>query len=338
MLRARTTRAPACADVGCRRASTVTDDKPACVVWLVLLFIGSVALAQAQSPPTAGRDVIRYSRRGADTCLSCHEDEHAKAIFQTAHGNPSNPRSPFGDGQLQCESCHGPGGAHAARVRRGRERPPTIRFGAASTTPIEVQNGKCLACHNLEVGPGWHAGPHDTTQVACADCHAVHSARDPMLTTELQPQACYRCHVLERAEALRPFAHPLHEGKMDCSACHSPHRSSAEYALARDTVNETCYQCHADKRGPFLWEHAPVAEDCTLCHAPHGSNQPGMLTLRAPLLCQTCHAEQGHPSVAEGIQGLAGATPSRFLLGQNCSNCHPQVHGSNHPSGARLMR
>jgi hypothetical protein len=26
------------------------------------------------------------------------------------------------------------------------------------------------------------------------------------------------------------------------------------------------------------------------------------------------------------------------LLGRNCMNCHPKIHGSNHPSGARLTR
>ena len=32
---------------------------------------------------------------------------------------------------------------------------------------------------------------------------------------------------------------------------------------------------------------------------------------------------------------------SRFLLGSmggSCLNCHSQVHGSNHPSGVKLMR
>jgi len=28
----------------------------------------------------------------------------------------------------------------------------------------------------------------------------------------------------------------------------------------------------------------------------------------------------------------------RFVVGQNCSNCHTQVHGSNHPSGINLLR
>jgi hypothetical protein len=36
--------------------------------------------------------------------------------------------------------------------------------------------------------------------------------------------------------------------------------------------------------------------------------------------------------------GLPGGAPSQFMLGQNCMNCHTQSHGSNHPSGSRLMR
>lgn len=279
-----------------------------------------------------------YSRRGADTCLSCHENERAYAIFATAHGNPGDPHSPFGAGQLQCEACHGPGGAHAARVRRGRQRPPVIRFGAGSATPVVEQNAQCLACHEIRIGTSWHPGAHAASEVACADCHSVHSEHDAVVAAPTQPDVCYNCHVIERAQELRPFVHPLHEGKMACDSCHEPHGSSAEFALAGNTVNDTCYQCHADKRGPYLWEHAPVAEDCTLCHAAHGSNQPGMLTMRAPLLCQTCHAEQGHPSIAEAPDGLAGGTASPFLLGQSCLNCHSQIHGSNHPSGSRLMR
>jgi len=283
-------------------------------------------------------DVPPYSRRGADTCLSCHEDTASHAIFAGRHGNPASDRSPFGDGQLQCEACHGPGGEHAARVRRGQTRPPVIRFGKDSGTPVAQQNAQCLGCHEIDVGADWHAGVHVAENVACADCHALHAASDPVLATATQPDVCYGCHTLERSEAVRPFAHPLHEGKMDCSDCHRPHGSSAEFALARDTVNDTCFACHADKRGPFLWEHAPVAEDCSLCHVPHGANQPAMLRLRVPGLCQTCHAEQGHPSLAEGPNALAEGIASRFLLAQGCLNCHTQIHGSNHPSGGRLMR
>lgn len=279
-----------------------------------------------------------YSRKGADTCIACHDDGVTFAVFRTPHGDPNDQRSPFGHGQLQCEACHGPGDAHSARVRRGQERPPVIRFSPDSPSAKQVQNEMCLGCHAGDVGAGWHAGPHDSDDVACADCHVSHAARDDVLQTATQPQVCFGCHQLQRSETLKAFAHPFFEGKMECSGCHSPHGETTALQLVRQTVNDTCYQCHAEKRGPFLWEHAPVSEDCSLCHAPHGSNHAGMLTSRAPLLCQGCHSQSGHPSIAQDADGLAPVAPSQFLLGQSCMNCHSQVHGSNHPSGAKLMR
>lgn len=295
------------------------------------------ALSQ-DAPAAAGGEEPKYSRSGADTCLNCHDDQVVLAIFRTKHAVPSDARSPFGHGQLQCEACHGPGGNHTGRVRRGEERPPMIRFGADKPTPVAVQNGMCLACHQADVAFGWHGGPHDDNQVACADCHDLHVARDPVLNTSTQPEVCFNCHQLKRTASLKPYAHPLQEGKMACTGCHSPHGATTESQLVRQTLNETCFQCHAEKRGPFLWEHAPAAEDCSLCHDPHGSNHPGMLSRRAPLLCQSCHSQAGHPSFAHEADGLADGTPSRYVLGQSCLNCHTQVHGSNHPSGSRLMR
>lgn len=279
-----------------------------------------------------------YSRDGADTCLACHEDATTLALFRGKHAVPSDPHGPFGHGQLQCEACHGPGDDHSGRVRRGDERPPVIRFGSQAGDDVAVQNDMCMNCHAPDVGMGWHGGAHDNGEVACADCHESHAASDPVLQADTQPEVCFDCHQLQRSETLKAYAHPVFEEKMSCGGCHSPHGESTDGQLLRQTVNDTCFQCHAEKRGPYLWEHAPVPEDCGNCHAPHGSNHPGMLTQRAPLLCQSCHAQAGHPSIAQDADGLASGMPSQFLLGQSCMNCHTQVHGSNHPSGSRLMR
>ena len=120
---------------------------------------------------------------------------------------------------------------------------------------------------------------------------------------------------------------------MTCVDCHSAHGSMSENALINPTVNDTCYSCHAEKRGPFLWEHAPVTENCVTCHNPHGSVNESLVKQRAPQLCQQCHANDGHASrvVAEsGIDAFGG--------GKSCLNCHSQIHGSNHPSGSLLQR
>jgi DmsE family decaheme c-type cytochrome len=312
--------------------ASITRSVAALVLCVALTSVGG-----AQTSDDADEDVS-YSRKGADSCIACHDDAVTLAVFKTKHAVPTDSRSPFGHGQLQCEACHGPGGSHAGRVRRGQERPPVIEFGSSESTPIDVQNGACLDCHTGDVAFGWHGGPHDNNEVSCADCHTSHASKDTVLQVATQPEVCFDCHQAQRSDTLKAFSHPFFEGKMGCSGCHSPHGETTALQFARQTLNDTCYECHAEKRGPYLWEHAPVSEDCGLCHAPHGSNHPGMLTKRAPLLCQSCHSQSGHPSIAQDDGGLATGTPSQFLLGQSCLNCHEQVHGSNHPSGSKLMR
>ncbi len=304
----------------------------------LLLAVGVGLLASVSWAQSAADAEVEYSRRGADTCIGCHDNPATMAVFRTKHAVPTDSRSPFGAGQLQCEACHGPGGNHAGRVRRGEERPPVIRFGTGTEAPISVQNGMCQACHNGDTGFAWHGSEHDINEIACADCHQVHIAHDPVLETSSQPAVCFECHQQQHSQSLKAYSHPFDEGKMDCSGCHNPHGNRTELLFARQTLNDTCFECHAEKRGPFLWEHAPVVEDCTNCHDPHGSNNPGMLSLRGPMLCQSCHSQAEHQSFANGPDGLADGTASRFLLGRNCLNCHTQVHGSNHPSGAKLMR
>lgn len=305
---------------------------------LVTLAI-AVAFTAALPVQTADAQDAGYSREGADTCIACHDDDATLALFRGAHAVPTDPDGPFGHGQLQCEACHGPGGEHSARVRRGQERPQiTVHFGADTQTTVEAQNDVCEGCHSANLGAGWHASGHDFNDVACADCHTSHAASDPVLGTATQPEVCFDCHQEQRMQFLKAYAHPLRQGKMDCAGCHSTHGEAGDWQFARQTLNQTCFDCHAEKRGPYLWEHAPVAEDCGNCHNPHGSNHPGMLTMRGPMLCQGCHAQEGHPSVPGDGDGLPSGMPSQFLLGQNCQNCHTQAHGSNHPSGSRLMR
>lgn len=300
-----------------------------------LLILILPAISTAQSDEDAAPE---YSRSGADTCIACHGDEHVLAIFKTKHAVPTDSRGPFGQGQLQCEACHGPGGNHAGRVRRGQERPAMPYFAEGSTATIAEENGQCLDCHENAQGLAWHSGPHGGADVACIDCHNSHEAADPVLHTATQPEVCADCHQSQQVKSMKAFAHPMREGKMDCSSCHAVHGDVVASSLVRETVNDTCFQCHAETRGPYLWEHAPVSEDCTNCHEPHGSNHPGQLVRRGPLLCQSCHSQAGHPSVALQTDGLPSGMPSNLLLGQNCMNCHSQVHGSNHPSGSKLMR
>lgn len=306
-------------------------------IWL--LALGLLLLGLGPSATAAEQAAAHYTRKGADTCIRCH-DQDSKfpvfSIFKTKHASTTDPRSPFA--QLQCETCHGPGSNHARRLRLDEKRPYIRDFGPRSKTPVSEQNAVCLRCHENKARVGWQGSPHARNDVACADCHRIHAAHDPVFRPATQTQVCVSCHPRIRAALYEQSSHPLRDGKMSCTDCHQPHNSSNDHLLKGQSPNEVCYDCHAEKRGPFLWEHAPVAEDCTQCHKPHGSIQPALLTLRPPLLCQQCHSPADHPSFAQDATGLPSGMPSGFLLANSCLNCHSQIHGSNSPSGARLMR
>ena len=104
--------------------------------------------------------------------------------------------------------------------------------------------------------------------------------------------------------------------------------------LKEATVNETCYQCHTEKRGPFLWEHEPVQDDCTHCHTPHGSVNDNLLAVRTPFLCQQCHIDTSHRGYNYATdEVLPGGSRSHYAQAKGCLNCHGEIHGTNHASG-----
>lgn len=257
-------------------------------------------------------------------------------IFQGAHGDTKSSKSPMAG--LQCEACHGPIGNHNRKSKGGRE--PMITFVKGSSLSVEKQNSVCMGCHVDDKRMSWNGGHHDNADVACASCHSVHAANDPVLSKNTEIQVCTSCHTKQKADLHKRSSHPMKRAQMVCSDCHNPHGSFAEADLVKSTTNDTCYSCHAEKRGPKLWEHEPVVDDCSNCHNPHGSVNEGMLKARAPQLCQQCHASDGHASnVYQGNTGLgSNVGDNAFSGGKSCLNCHSQVHGSNHPSGKLLQR
>jgi DmsE family decaheme c-type cytochrome len=309
---------------------------------VLLLVFSGLALAaepkaEKEAPPEPGLGT-QYTEEGADTCLGCHDENWRYPIFEifkTKHANRADKRTPFAG--LQCEACHGPGAKH---VEGGGDKNAINNFKDDSFLTVKQRDKFCLACHEGEARIGWHGSTHAANNVACTSCHRIHAAHDPVREKEEQAQVCYRCHRGQRAEFNRPSAHPVRFGRIACSDCHQPHGSNTEAMLAKPTVNQTCYTCHAEKRGPFLWEHAPVAENCTLCHRAHGATRPALLVKTPPLLCQQCHSVAGHPAAAYTGAALpgAGGAGAGFVLAGSCTNCHSQVHGSNHPSGVKLMR
>lgn len=264
---------------------------------------------------------------GGESCVTCH-GESTQRFHKTTMGRimSVNPRTP--QEQRDCESCHGPGGPHVDTEGGALGTLVTFKKGAE---PVEVQNAKCVdGCHEKGEHTFWKGSPHEARNVACVACHKVmESVSDRYnLSKPTAIEVCSQCHQTRRAQLQRSSHMPQREGKIGCGDCHNPHGSVTQAMLREDSVNENCFKCHAEKRGPFLWEHAPVTESCSNCHEPHGSTNPRLLKVRIPRLCQQCHIETRHPTSA-----YDPTTGSRFVINRGCVNCHQKIHGSNHPSG-----
>jgi DmsE family decaheme c-type cytochrome len=104
------------------------------------------------------------------------------------------------------------------------------------------------------------------------------------------------------------------------------------------TVNESCVSCHAEKRGPFLWEHPAVLENCTTCHDPHGTNNDRMLVAKQPFLCQRCHVTSRHPPTLYDAFTLRTSGNANKIYGRSCVVCHQTLHGTNAPTGKAFLR
>jgi len=274
---------------------------------------------------------------GSEVCKGCHGNYY-ESYRKSIHAKKLIPGSPAN--KDACESCHGPGAAH---VRKGGGKGTGI-FAFVRNADPDQRSSTCLSCHQeSRAVPFWNMSRHKVNGISCDNCHNPHSGLKANLKAQ-QPMLCNACHRDVRAQQNRQSHHPLKEGLVKCTQCHDQHGGFGPKMVKADNVNELCYQCHAEKRGPFLWEHPPVEENCLTCHTPHGSNHGKLLTSKPPLLCQSCHDATRHPGTIytrfETFRGSGNLGGRNRMFARACLNCHTNIHGSMGPStrGERFVR
>ena len=264
-------------------------------------------------------------------CKTCHE-----ALVTTVQ------RTHHGGLEQQCASCHGPAVAEHLKSNLEKGEPGSVDAISMKNKKAAEINKTCQGCHEKSHNATWSGSPHERRGLACTNCHSVHDFKSAkaQLKAAQEPDTCFACHSAIRAQSLRTSHHPVREGLMTCTSCHNPHDGTRPKMIKADWNNELCLQCHTEKRGPFLWEHAPVRENCLTCHNPHGSNHDKMLVSQQPWLCQRCHLNTRHPGTFYSNINAAGQKPtaSNRAVEHACKNCHQNVHGGNAPTAPYLGR
>ncbi len=304
--------------------------KPGLYSVLLALILAALWLipADVSAGPPPNAEYI-----GSEACGSCHDDV-MEGFSETTHGLLLSKVKKYED--KLCESCHGPGSAHA------EQQDPDLIINPAKTSGMD-DKPLCLDCHSDSKFADWQFSAHGAENVNCSTCHTVHSKAGQMLKTPT-PDLCYGCHTDVRAEFYMPSHHPVTEGKLDCESCHNIHGTENKFAMGDDS-RELCFTCHPDKEGPFMFEHEPVNEDCRMCHSPHGTVADNLLVQSEPTLCLNCHAMHFHTQlpgqdipdeepVPTDPNRFITSTPDGFKIGMltKCTQCHSEIHGSDLPS------
>lgn len=294
---------------------------------LCLAALGAAAaFAAGQNSPAAPAAPTENYLVGVEICAACHGQKYHQ-FSQTPH-TALVTESRWAPEQQGCEACHGPGGLHTHFAGD-----PAYIFNPRKATAREVA-ARCTVCHteqSIRRRP-FHV-EHDPDAVSCNDCHSPHQeTANPYLLIDEPPALCFRCHKEVESDFRKPFHHKVLEGGMSCRDCHSGHgrNNTAEARRSAEGLSALCARCHADKHGPFVFEHLAItrSEDgCVTCHNPHGSVNNRMLVRDTVFkLCIQCHSEIGlSRDPGRGVFPHDLSNP-RF---RNCTVCHTQIHGSN---------
>lgn len=264
----------------------------------LIVLLGMLTVAAAEAAASAGVP-----------CQACHA-EVAERLGDTAHG---------GESPVPCTACHQNAEDHASA-------PPALHgmltFSAGTGA---ASDRACLGCHQMETHP---SDAHRRAGVACVDCHSVHPHEEPPAAglddLPEESQACRSCHQDVFARFAFNESHRLEAGGVGCTDCHAPHQPARTGHIGPGSDN--CAECHAEKDGPFVFEHAVSrVEGCTACHEPHGS--PNRFLLHHQNVAELCYS--CHTVVPEFHFGFAPGGPPRFGLDNLCTSCHVAIHGSN---------
>jgi predicted CXXCH cytochrome family protein len=256
------------------------------------------------------------------TCDGCHSVHYDLPAKKPAEWN------------VGCESCHGPGGEHAAEPTRANIFNASHADGVASTDT-------CLACHSqgqprrgLIDGKAYDWPVGYQVGLPLQDYWKLDAPALGQTTFTHFADGTAHKNRMQGNDFVQSV---MYERGVTCATCHDVHGTS-EYAQLRKPAQALCLDCHAPNgpngpRAATLEAHTHHKADstgsqCIACHMPKIESEgvPGAfvrahtfkfvtpaltITYKIPNACTSCHAEKSPEWAADAMKSWSGMSPWR---------------------------
>ena len=251
----------------------------------------------------------------SDWWYPTHKDWMSRSNFKLCAGCHSTGSDVFAgkwvENNITCESCHGPGKAHA-------EKPKIDNIVNPARLSTERSMDVCLSCHQAGKPPGeeyaWPVGYQPGMELA--NFWKGFEPEKGKEDAEFWPNGT--AHKNRVQGNTFPQSVMYHSG-LQCTNCHQSHGSLHQSMTVKDAAsNALCLTCHGPGKqvGPDFktlsdhTHHAPLSAGsrCIECHMPKtGSNSVAAearnhtfdfvsptATVKngSPNSCNTCHADK----------------------------------------------
>ncbi len=205
----------------------------------------------------------RFSRLIGLECMSCHNAMPTDFVLGSTNKFKSIPQG------INCERCHGPGGAHAAKISRGEITDTSKEADRSIVNPrrlsAQMQFEICQRCH-LQGNAVLKSGKSffdfkpgmKLNEVMQVFLPRYSDSEDKFIMAShadrFKLSACYQ-------SAPEQFT---------CTSCHNPHLSVRSINVKN--FNASCGNCHGKSTMVLCSEseakRAEQADNCVACHMP----------------------------------------------------------------------
>ena len=263
--------------------------------------------------------ILGTNRRFAN-CQNCHGSQVSAEYRQDLERYETAVASL----DINCESCHGPGGVHVSRARTGvLNDSPDLGIAVLDTLSVDASLGVCFECHALKRALGDQGDGVDVD----------YSLGLPLVGGDRPLLPDGRIRTFGYQQNHRTSACYL-SGSMTCVDCHDPHGQGYQtpkgLALDGRFDDGQCTACHASKaEDPEQHtHHLPGSEGsrCVSCHMPY-LQQPALTDavpyarsdhtipiprpgfderVGVPSACAQCHRDQTVAELADRAESWWG--------------------------------